>query len=225
MHRGFFIAGTDTGIGKTTISLLLLELLQQRGFTTAALKPIASGAMQTEQGLRNQDALQLQRATTVNLDYNQVNPFVFAPPISPNFASLKANCELTAERILEACQPVLNTNVDVVVVEGIGGWEVPINQTETMADVAKQFNFPVILVVGLRLGCLNHSLLTSHAICKSGLPMAGWVINCIDNDMLCTEENINYLKSKIDAPLLGVVPFFDDVAHAIKSQFSVINLI
>lgn len=225
MQQGFFIAGTDTEIGKTTISLLLLELLKQRGFTTVALKPVASGAMQTEQGLRNQDVLQLQNAATINLDYDQVNPFAFVPPISPNFAAHEINCKLTADKIVQACQPALNTNADVFVIEGIGGWQVPINQIETMADVAKKINFPVILVVGLRLGCLNHSLLTYHAICESGLPIAGWVINCIDKDMLCAQENINYLKSQIDAPLLGVAPFFDDVTIAIKSQFSVINLI
>lgn len=224
MKQGFFIAGTDTEIGKTTISLLLLELLKQQGFSTAALKPIACGATQTNDGLRNQDAIQLQQSATINLPYEQVNPFVFNPPISPNFAADEINCDLSTEKIVKACQPMFNVNADVVIAEGIGGWMVPINKNETMADVAKQFNLPVILVVGLRLGCLNHSLLTYNAICESGLPIAGWVINCIDCNMLYAAENIAYLKEQIDAPLLGIVPYFEDVYQAVTREFSVLHL-
>ena len=211
MKKSFFVAGTDTEIGKTTISLMLLDLFKQQGYATAALKPVASGADQTDQGLRNQDALQLQQAATMDLAYEQVNPFVLAEPISPNFAAAKVKRELTVQQIVAACQPVLNSAADVVVVEGIGGWMTPINQSETMADVAKQLGLPVVLVIGIRLGCLNHSLLTYNAIRKSGLPLAGWIANQIDKNMLSLEENIAYLQQQIDAPLLNIVPFFTDL--------------
>ncbi len=224
MKKGFFVAGTDTEIGKTTISLSLLKLFAQQGYTTAALKPVASGADKTDQGLRNQDALQLQQAATMDLAYQQVNPFVFAEPISPNFAAAKVKRELTAQQIVEACQPVLNSAADIIVIEGIGGWMVPINQSETMADVAKEFGLPVILVVGMRLGCLNHGLLTYEAIRKSDLPLAGWIANQIDNDMLCMEENIAYLQQRIDAPLLSTIPFFVDMTEIVRAKLSIAEL-
>jgi dethiobiotin synthetase len=220
MKKGFFVAGTDTEIGKTTVSLSLLKLFAQQGYATAALKPVASGATRTEQGLRNQDALQLQQAATTDLAYEQVNPFAFAEPISPNFAAAKVKRELTAQQIVEACQSVLNSDAEIIVIEGIGGWVTPINNSETMADVAKQLGLPVVLVVGIRLGCLNHSLLTYEAIRKSGLPLAGWMANQIDNDMLCVEENIAYLQQQIDAPLLGILPFMETQSNLTQIKLS-----
>jgi len=211
MKKGFFIVGTDTGVGKTTVSLLLLKLFKKLGYTTAALKPIAAGAIKTKHGLRNEDALLLQEVITTNWDYEKINPFIFEPPISPNFAAAKANSKLTVAKVVNACQPVLNSDADIIVVESAGGWLVPINQQQTMADLATAFNLPLILVVGLRLGCLNHTLLTYQAIKASGLKLAGWMANKIDPEMLCVDDNIKYLKDNIDAPLLSVIPNFGNI--------------
>ena len=216
MENRFFITGTDTGVGKTTFSCLLLHRLKKINYSTAALKPIASGATKTNKGLRSQDALDLQEAITTCWDYEDINPFIFEDPVSPHIASVKSNVDLTVQEVVLACQPVLSSDADIILIEGAGGWFAPINQQETMADLAKEFNFPVILTVGLKLGCINHSLLTYQAILDSGLNLAGWVANCLDPSMLCIDENISYLKDKMNVPLLGVIPVFENIANAIQ---------
>lgn len=205
--KKYFVTGTDTGVGKTTISLILLDQFKKQGLSTAAIKPVASGAIKTNVGFRNDDALKLQKAITSEWTYEKINPFLLKAPISPNLAANHQNIHLTAKEIVSACQPVLNSDTDVVIVEGIGGWFVPINEKETMADVVKSLNIPVILVVGLRLGCLNHAILTYSAIHSYGLNITGWMANQIDPNMLYVEENIHYLKNKISAPFLGIQPF------------------
>lgn len=207
--HAFFIAGTDTDVGKTQIAAGLLLAAKNSGFTTAALKPVAAGCEATPEGLRNSDALLLQSVITEALVYEQINPYAFAAPIAPHIAALQEKRSLSVDRLTGFCRGVL-PQAQFTLIEGAGGWRVPINARETLADLAKQLQLPVILVVGMRLGCINHALLTAEAIQCDGLPLAGWVANCIDPNMAVLDENIQSLMARIPAPLLGVVPYLND---------------
>jgi dethiobiotin synthetase len=202
---GFFITGTDTGVGKTLISIALLLLLKKHGFKTAAIKPVASGCIQTFQGIRNADANLLQFYATEKFPYNKVNPFAFFKPIAPHIAAQKTNQPFNVKNILANCMDILKSSADYKIVEGVGGWLVPLNSKETMANLAIEIGFPIILVVGLRLGCLNHALLTLANIQSTPLFLAGWVANIITPEMLVIAENIQTLTNAISAPLLGVI--------------------
>lgn len=203
--KSFFITGTDTGVGKTLVSAALLVAAKNRGLSTAALKPVAAGCEVTDAGLRNEDALLLHRLITSDLRYEQINPVALEPAIAPHIAAQQAKRGLSVDRLAGFCRGVLN-NADFTVVEGAGGWRVPLNPAETLADLARVLNLPVILVVGIRLGCINHGLLTVEAIARDGLHIAGWVANCIDPHMPCQQENIATLAQRIPAPCLAVVP-------------------
>lgn len=204
MKHGFFITGTDTGVGKTRVSTALLTVFNARGFSTAAMKPVASGCTTTAQGLRNDDALALQQHATLQVPYEQVNPYAFEPAIAPHIAAAQAGQSIDFVRIKHGLD-ILSMQVDVVIVEGVGGWLVPLNREATIADLARMLGLPVILVVGVRLGCLNHALLSVESIEQSGLPMVGWVANVIDPGMQCVEENITALRERIAVPWLGTV--------------------
>jgi dethiobiotin synthetase len=214
---GYFITGTDTGVGKTIVTLGLMHTLQARGQRVAAMKPVASGCSATAAGLRNDDALQLQRQASLQLDYAVINPYAFEPPVAPHIAAAQAGVRIDLDVINSAYARIAG-QVDCVLVEGVGGWRVPLNATETVAEMAHGLGLGVILVVGIRLGCLNHALLTVAAIESAGVPLAGWVANCpppasADAD---PDANINTLRSFIPAPLLGCVPLLPEVgaAHA-----------
>jgi dethiobiotin synthetase len=202
---GYFVTGTDTGIGKTVVTLGLMRLLQERGLRVAGMKPVASGCERTPQGLRNEDALQLQRQASMPLDYAEVNPYAFEPPIAPHIAAREAGVRIGLD-VIRAGMRRLAVVSDAVCVEGVGGWLVPLNERETVADLAGRLGLDVILVVGMRLGCLNHALLTARSIEAAGLPLAGWVANCLPPEPDYLQENITALKSGLSAPLLGVVP-------------------
>lgn len=192
--RGFFITGTDTGVGKTTMGVHLLKQFNQEGLRTLGLKPVASGSEQTPEGLRNEDALLLQAASSIQLDYTQVNPFAFAPAIAPHIAAKAAGIELSVSKIARHCQQVIESyQPDVVIVEGAGGWQVPLNDQESFADLAIALDFPVILVVAIRLGCINHALLSWQVIQSTALPFAGWIANCMVPDMPVIQDNIDTL--------------------------------
>lgn len=207
MREAFFITGTDTDVGKTLVACSLLRQLRKAGYSTAAVKPVAAGCEQTAQGLRNDDALALQREISLDLSYSQINPITLEPAIAPHIAARKAGRELTAANIAQSCRQVLALGADYTIIEGAGGWSVPLNQTETLADVVVQLSLPVILVVGLRLGCLNHALLTAAAIERSGLQLAAWVGNCCEPQaMAALSDNIATLESRLAAPCLGTVP-------------------
>jgi dethiobiotin synthetase len=205
--KGFFIVGTDTGVGKTVVSAALLIMLARQGFKTTAIKPIASGCLLTSSGLRNDDALTLQKHATYKIDYTQTNPFAFAEPIAPHIAAAKSNTKLTAAEVLTKTVFALSSNVDYVVIEGAGGLYVPLNNQETMIDLIKAYNYPVILVVGIKLGCINHALLTLEYIYNSNIKIAGWVANIIDPNMQYIDENVDSIKQRTDVPLLGVIPY------------------
>lgn len=199
----YFVTGTDTGVGKTLISVALLHLLSASGRRVAGFKPVAAGC--DAQG-QNDDVLALQAASAPQLSTAQVNPYRFAPAIAPHLAAEQAGIEIDLAHIVQRYH-ALAAEVDTVIVEGVGGFMVPLNRTETTADLAQQLGLPVILVVGLRLGCLNHALLTRQAIADRGLECAGWVANALVPAMPFLEDNIAALRECLDAPLLGVVPW------------------
>lgn len=204
--QGLFITGTDTGIGKTRIAAGLLTALQRRGLTTAAMKPVASGCFAGADGLRNEDALTLMEHATQAVPYRDVNPYALAEPIAPHLAAADAGIEIDIPRLTDIYQR-LAACVDCVVVEGVGGWLVPLGRRTTVADLAGALGLSVVLVVGIRLGCLNHALLTADAIGATDLRLAGWVANLVEPDCPRVADNIEALRQRLRAPLLGTVPF------------------
>ena len=207
-----FITGTDTDVGKTVVACGFLAAANQQGLRTAAIKPVAAGCEVTEQGMTNTDALQLQAAASHKLAYQQINPIALEPAIAPHIAAAEAGVRMSASRLVGYCRGVSLMPVDMVVIEGAGGWRVPINSRETLADVARELECAVIVVVGMRLGCLNHALLTMEAIRGDGLRIAGWVANILDPEMPRLQENIDTLKQCINEPCLGAVPRLEDLS-------------
>jgi len=205
MSTGYIVTGTDTGVGKTTVALALMAALQARGLRVAGMKPVAAGGIATPDGFHNDDAVRLQRQSSVSAAYELVNPYVFAPPIAPHLAAAAAGVIMDLDHI-KRCYAALAAQTDAVVVEGAGGWRVPLDEQRSMADLVSALDLPVILVVGLRLGCLNHALLTAEAIARSGIRLAGWVANGIDPGFAYRAENVAYLERHLAAPLLGVIP-------------------
>ncbi|UZE97090.1 dethiobiotin synthase [Alkalimarinus alittae] len=208
MANTFFVTGTDTDVGKTVVSAALLEAAKSKGLQTLAIKPVAAGCEQTDEGLRNSDALLLQKHMTLDLAYEQVNPVALDAPAAPHIVAANQGKTLSVSRLAGFCRGALMTKHDFSLIEGAGGWRVPLNVRETLADLPRELNIPVVLVVSLKLGCINHALLTAEAIRRDGLPLAGWVANRVQNDTLDYEdENIATLKSLLPAPCLGVLPF------------------
>ncbi|MFC1748204.1 dethiobiotin synthase [Pseudomonadota bacterium] len=205
-NNGYFITGTDTDVGKTCISLGFVELLIQSKKAVGVMKPISAGCEKTKAGLRNSDALMLQQKSNIETDYNTINPYAFEPAIAPHLAAREAETHIEIETILKHYRTIQSQS-SCVIVEGAGGWMVPLNDFQTMADLAKLMELPIILVVGMRLGCLSHALLTIDAIRHHKLPLAGWVANHIDPEMSRPKENLQTLLEMIDAPLLGRVPY------------------
>lgn len=199
----YFITGTDTGVGKTLISCALLHAYSGRGKRVAGFKPVAAGG--DEVG-HNEDAKRLRAASNVQAAYGQINPYCFSQPIAPHIAARQSGVQINFARIMDSYRE-LAAQADEVVVEGAGGFRVPLNDTQDSADLARELNLPVILVVGMRLGCLNHALLTVEAIAARGLSLAGWVANMLDENMSAPHENIAALQQRMAAPLLGVVPY------------------
>lgn len=210
MKQGYFVTGTDTGVGKTRITLALMHALQKDGSIVIGMKPVASGCEQTPDGLRNEDALLLQAQSSLDLPYESINPYAFELPVSPHIAAEKAGAKIQIE-VIHKQMLLLMKSADCLIVEGVGGWHVPLSEQkgdhDSTEDLAIALGLPVILVVGMRLGCLNHALLTYQAIVQSGLQCAGWVANQIDPDFDCLNENIETLKGQIKAPLIGALSF------------------
>jgi dethiobiotin synthetase len=206
--KSFFVTGTDTGVGKTVVSAAILEAAAAMGLRTLAMKPIASGCDVTPDGLRNEDALALMNAMTEPLAYEQVNPVALEPAIAPHVAAAQAGRQVTADRLTGFCRGLQMRPADLLLVEGAGGWRVPLNDREAYSALPVSLNMPVIMVVPLRLGCINHALLTVEAIRRDGLPLAGWVANRPDEQpMECEAETLNYLQNQLGAHCLGVFPW------------------
>ncbi|GGK73995.1 dethiobiotin synthase [Amphritea balenae] len=214
-----FVAGTDTDVGKTVIAAGLLQAANDKGLRTVAVKPVAAGCEQTDEGLRNSDALLLQQTASIKLAYEQVNPIALEPAIAPHIAAVQAGRRLDADRMAALCRGVMMQPADFMVIEGAGGWRVPLNSRQTLADLPKQLKVPVVLVVGMKLGCISHTLLTVEAIVKDGLRLAGWVANKVDPDMSCYQENLDTLRGMLSAPLLGEVPNVSDTSPEHVASF------
>lgn len=203
--KGIFIAGTDTGVGKTLIACALLQGFAARGLRVAGMKPVAAGAMRRRGVWHNDDVAQLRAAANVDVPQAVVNPYCFAPPIAPHIAAREAGVTMRMA-VIGKNYAQLARSADLVVVEGVGGLLVPLGRTFGAADIPARLGLPVVLVVGLRLGCLNHALLSVAAIEARGLYLAGWIANRIDPAMARAAENLQTLCVRIKAPLLGTVP-------------------
>lgn len=203
--RALFVTGTDTGVGKTLVAAALLRGLRERGERVAGMKPVASGCRETPSGIVNDDALTLIAEASEPAPYGVVNPYAFIPAIAPHIAALEAGTRIEL-RELERAFRILAGLADRVVIEGAGGWLTPLDEHHALADFARKVKADVVLVVGLRLGCLNHALLTAQAIEHSGLKIAGWVANGIDPHFERASDNVRALQERLNAPLLGIVP-------------------
>jgi len=218
MNTGYFITGTDTNCGKTVVTLGLMQRFQSEGFAVIGMKPVASGSEWTPAGLRNGDAVQILKQCTNKPAYELVNPYAFEPAIAPHLAARNSGREIEIP-LIEACHRKLFQAADRVLVEGVGGWHVPLSDDHMLADLAVVLALPVIMVVGMRLGCINHSLLTQDAIKASGCRLAGWVANTVDPAMQEFDGNLQTLQQRLSAPLLGVVPYLERInPHAVAKH-------
>jgi dethiobiotin synthetase len=205
MRLKVFITGTDTGVGKTYVAASLLHAFTKQGFSTLGIKPLASGCHVIDGKLYSEDALALQTASSIQLPYEYVNPVALQPAIAPHIAAAQIKINLSSALLQEKCLYAFSYPADVCIVEGVGGWHTPLNTTETMADFVTAMQLPVILVVGIRLGCLNHALLTYQAIKQSNVTLLGWIANCFDPAMEVIDANINALREWLSVPCLGVI--------------------
>ena len=216
----YFVTGTDTDCGKTLVTTALLRRAAEQGLETVGLKPIAAGCEFREGQYKNQDAIMIQQAMTAPLDYHEVNPVALVPPIAPHIAAEEAGRHITADNLISMMSSGLSYPADLILIEGAGGWMVPLNNDEYLTDIAAVLNIPVILVVGMKLGCLNHALLTQERILQSGLNIAGWVANQVDPNMSRQEENLATLHRQMRSPFLGYIPHLigdDDGDRALEA--------
>jgi dethiobiotin synthetase len=216
---GFFVTGTDTGVGKTLVSCALLHAFARRNLRVVGMKPVAAGARIENGRLVNDDVTALSAASTVAAPADAVNPYCFAPPVAPHIAAAEAGVVIEIDRLRKAYITLAGL-ADCVIVEGAGGFRVPLGRETDIADLAASLALPVVLVVGLRLGCINHALLSAEAISRVGLTLAGWVANRIDQHMMNVQENVETLQQRLRAPLLGrlaycAVPDIPTTARAI----------
>jgi dethiobiotin synthetase len=204
--KALFVTATDTGAGKTLIASGIIRALRRTGLRVAGMKPVASGCEQIAGGLASTDTSQLVAASGLDAPIDLVNPYRFAPAIAPHIAAAQMGVRIDLQRIEIAFRELAQL-ADCVVVEGVGGLRVPLNETEEVADLAQLLEIPVLLVVGMRLGCLNHALLTAEAMDRRALPWCGWIANHVDPEMAVADENVDTLRKRLRAPLLGRVPF------------------
>lgn len=216
----YFVVGTDTDAGKTFASTALMRAAASAGWEAQAIKPVASGGAynaETQQW-ENEDAVLLRAAATVSVPYAQLNPVALQLACSPHIAAAAEQVVLDLEKIVQDVQRARLPQAQLVLAEGAGGWYAPLSDTETMADLAVGLGYPVILVVGLRLGCLNHAVLTQQAIEAAGLPIAGWIGSQVDDEMPHVAENVAWLRNAINAPCLGILPWCHTNAESLEAQ-------
>ncbi len=222
--RGVLVTGTDTGVGKTWVSATWIRCGVRRGLRVAAMKAVATGAVRNERGeWQHEDVIRLRQMINVEETDVEINPYCFAPPVSPNIAARQAGREIRLEPVREYARG-LEQKADLVVVEGAGGWRTPFSERETVADLAGILGYPVILVIGLRLGCINQGRLSAEAIGRDGVPCLGWVGNRLDPDLVEPEEVMATLGRSLPLPCLGILPYlsqpdFDHLAHALREGF------
>lgn len=208
MTKGWFVTGTDTEIGKTTFSTLLLDYLVKKDYLVTGFKPVASGASWQNNELVNQDVQELQRHSNANLKLSQINPYCFEPAIAPHIAAMESHTVIHLDHIKRVYEEAAK-QVDYVVVEGAGGILVPLHEDLLTLDLCATLSLPVIIVVGMRLGCINHALLTEKVILSSGLTVLGWVANQINPEMPYYQENITTLNRLMTSPMLAEIPYQD----------------
>lgn len=219
MKKRFFVTGTDTDAGKTYFTVGLLAAAQRAGQKAIGLKPVAAGAELIDGVKRNDDAWKIQQASSVALAYEQVNPVLLEAAIAPHIAAQQEGRLVTASRLEGFIKGALLTPHDLALVEGAGGWRVPLNDRELLSDVAKSLSFPVILVVNMKLGCINHALLTAESIVRDGLTLAGWVANTTGSSkMSCYDENLATLQAMLSAPLLGALSWCEN-EQMVQAEF------
>jgi dethiobiotin synthetase len=206
MEQGYFITGTDTDVGKTWTTIALMRYFKSQGKTVIGMKPVAAGCFNQNGQLKNEDALLIQENASLLIAYDLINPYAYALPISPHIAGIHNPVKLV--KVLEGFA-FLKDKAEIVLVEGAGGWYTPLNEHENISDLAKALALPVILIVGIKLGCINHAKLSWEAIQDSDLPCAGWVAVCIDPTLQKLDETISTLKAALNTPLLGVMPYMD----------------
>jgi dethiobiotin synthetase len=204
MKQSYFITGTDTNVGKTWATLTLMAYFKKQNLSVVGMKPVASGCEKISSEWRNSDALAIQKMGSEFVDYSLLNPFAYELPISPHLAGKKNPVDL--ETVFANFQTLQNL-ADVLIVEGAGGWYAPLNENETIADLAKKLNVPIILVVSIKLGCINHALLTTEAIKNAGLNCIGWIAVCNDEMFDCVDLTIESLVARLKMPLMGTFPY------------------
>lgn len=204
MEKGYFITGTDTNVGKTWATISLMRYFKNRGKSVVGMKPVASGCVMQDGQLKNADALLIQENASLPVDYDLINSYAYEPPISPHIAGVNNPVELDQ---LTGKFELLKALADVVVVEGAGGWYSPLNERKANSDLAIALALPVIMVVAIRLGCINHARLTYQAIAQSDVNCAGWIAVCTDPELLIRGEIIRTIRAAVDAPLLGELPY------------------
>lgn len=227
LHRGkkaYFITGTDTGVGKTLVACALLQAFVNQGNNAVGMKPVAAGCVETPAGLYCEDVENLRAAGNVVASRELVNPYALISPVAPHIAAEQAGVEISLEQIDSSFRH-LREMADVTVVEGVGGFVVPLNSRQDTADMAEMLGLSVILVVGMRLGCINHALLTAQAIRHKNLRLAAWVANRIDPDMDAFDENLHALETRLSAPLLGIIPYQAEVNLAAASGLMDLNIL
>lgn len=217
-RSGFFIAGTDTGVGKSLVASTLLCAANKSNYSTLGLKPVAAGGEQTPAGLQNEDAQLLMQHSSIKLAYEQVNPICLKEAIAPHIAAQREGRQLRVDRIVGFTRGALMSPANFVIVEGAGGWRVPLNRSESMADLAKALNLPVILVVGMKLGCINHALLTAQSMDRDGVRVAGWVSTCLEPNMSAYQENVSTLQAMLHFPLLLELPYFTNCSTELAAN-------
>ena len=204
MKAGFFISGTDTDVGKTWATIALMRYFKNKGYTVVGMKPVAAGCVWQDGQLKNEDAILMQKNASLALAYKEINPYAFELPVSPHLAAKENPVQLD---VIAKTFHNLKDKADVILVEGAGGWLAPLNKECDIADLAIILQLPVIMVVAIRLGCINHARLTFNTIQTSGVQCAGWLAMCVNPEMSKQQENIATIKNKVSAPLLGVLPY------------------
>lgn len=220
MSRGIFITGTDTGIGKTLASCLLIDALVQDGNQVIGMKPIASGAERVDGHLLNEDAVYLMNYSNISTTYEQINPYCFEPPIAPHIAAQQTGQHISVTTIKNSYADLL-LQADWVVVEGVGGWNVPINPDQTVADIVSVLDIPVVLVVGMKLGCINHAILTANAIRANGNRLLGWIANNVSGEIDAHDQVLESLRMLMGCPLIAEIPFLHDDKHKLNQPINI----
>lgn len=219
MRATYFVTGTDTDAGKTLVSCGLLVAAAAQGRKVAGLKPVAAGCVETPDGLRNDDALALMAASNLPLSYDEVNPVALAPAMAPHLAASAAGRRLSVRQLSGYVRAAASYRPDLLLIEGAGGWWVPLSEREYLSGLARELQLPVILVVGLRLGCLNHALLTVGAIRADGARLAGWVGTVLDPAMPGLDATVATLRERLPAPCLGIIPHLSPPDAAAAAEY------